>query len=102
MTQSNLTVLYVPKADIYYTRLVAFKSQKIYVLYNILKAMMKAYSLRQLPKGLVFHSNRGSQCTSKHYRKLFANYGMRASMYDIGVCWDNAVVERFLSSLKHD
>ncbi|WP_155731001.1 DDE-type integrase/transposase/recombinase, partial [Pseudoalteromonas luteoviolacea] len=66
------------------------------------KAMMKAYNLRQPPKGLVFHSDRGSQYTSKHYRKLLANYGIRASMGDVGACWDNAVVERFFGSLKHD
>jgi transposase InsO family protein len=24
------------------------------------------------------------------------------SMVDVGACWDNAVVERFLGSLKHD
>jgi putative transposase len=40
--------------------------------------------------------------TSKHYRKLLAGYGMRASMGDVGACWDNAVVERFFGSLKHD
>ena len=33
---------------------------------------------------------------------LLANYGMRASMGDVGACWDNAVVERFFGSLKHD
>lgn len=27
---------------------------------------------------------------------------MRASMGDVGACWDNAVVERFFGSLKHD
>ena len=27
---------------------------------------------------------------------------MRASMGDAGACWDNAVVERFFGSLKHD
>ena len=27
---------------------------------------------------------------------------MRASMGDIGACWDNAVVERYFGSLKHD
>ena len=66
------------------------------------KAMMKAYNLRQPPKGLVFHSDRGSQYTSKHYRKLLTTYGIRASMDDVGACWDNAVVERFFGSLKHD
>ena len=32
------------------------------------KAMMRVYSLRQPPKGLVFHSDRGSQYTSHRYR----------------------------------
>ncbi|MEY0291093.1 integrase core domain-containing protein, partial [Providencia rettgeri] len=27
---------------------------------------------------------------------------MRSSQGDIGACWDNAVVERFFGSLKHD
>jgi len=56
-----------------------------------------AYNLRQPPKGLVFHSDRDSQYTRKRYR-----YGIRASMGDVGACWDNAVVERFFGSLKHD
>ena len=43
-----------------------------------------------------------SVCTSKHYRQLLQSYGMRASMGDVGACWDNAVVERFFGSLKHD
>ncbi len=29
-------------------------------------------------------------------------YGLRASMGDVGTCYDNAVVERFFGSLKHD
>ena len=61
-----------------------------------------AYNLRQPAYGLVFHSDRGSQYTSKHYRKLLDDYGVRASMGDVGACWDNAVVERFFGSLKHD
>ena len=31
-----------------------------------------------------------------------AKYGIRTSMGDVGACWDNAVVERFFGSLKHD
>ncbi|MBQ0215603.1 DDE-type integrase/transposase/recombinase, partial [Proteus vulgaris] len=66
------------------------------------KALMKAYNLRQPEKGLVFHSDRGSQYTSKRYSRLLTSYGIRASMGDVGACWDNAVVERFFGSLKHD
>lgn len=35
---------------------------------------MKAYNLRQPEKGLVFHSDRGSQYTSKRYRRLLTSY----------------------------
>ena len=66
------------------------------------KAMMKAYNLRQPAKGLVFHSDRGSQYTSKQYRQILWSYGVRASMGDVGACWDNAVVERFFGILKRD
>ncbi|MDE9462968.1 integrase core domain-containing protein, partial [Xenorhabdus bovienii] len=31
-----------------------------------------------------------------------SSYDMRASQGDVGACWDNAVVERFFGSLKHD
>lgn len=68
----------------------------------VIRALMMAYNLRQPGKGLVFHSDRGSQYTSGKYRKLLKQYGMRASMGDVGACWDNAVVERFFGSLKHD
>lgn len=63
---------------------------------------MKAYNLRQPSKGLVCHFDRGSQDTSKHYRKLLANYGMSASMCDVGACWDNTVVVGVFGNLKHD
>jgi putative transposase len=46
--------------------------------------------------------DRGSQYTSRRYRQLLEGYGVRASMGDVGACWDNAVVERFFGSLKHD
>ena len=43
-----------------------------------------------------------TQYTSKRFGKLLKGYGIRASMGDVGTCWDNAVVERFFGSLKHD
>jgi putative transposase len=52
--------------------------------------------------GLVFHSDIGSQYTSKRFRSLLKRLNCRSSMGDVGACWDNAVVERFFGSLKHD
>ncbi|MDN3436390.1 MULTISPECIES: IS3 family transposase [Pseudoalteromonas] len=88
--------------DLYSRRIVGWHIDKRMTTDFVSKAMMKAYNLRQPPKSLVFHSDRGSQYTSKQYRQLLWSYGVRASMGDVGACWDNAVVERFFGSLKHD
>ena len=66
------------------------------------KALTKAFWMRKPGKGLIFHSDRGSQYTSKQQRKLLKRYRMRASMGDVAACWDPAVVERSFGSLKHD
>ncbi len=88
--------------DLYSRRIVGWCVSKRMTTDLICKAMMMAYNLRKPPAGLVFHSDRGSQYTSKRYQKLLANYSVRSSMGDVGACWDNAVVERFFGSLKHD
>jgi putative transposase len=88
--------------DLYSRRIVGWAISKRMTTGLICQAMIMAYNLRQPPRGLVFHSDRGSQYTSKRYRRLLKSYGVRSSMGDVGACWDNAVVERFFGSLKHD
>ena len=88
--------------DTFSRRIVGWHSDKRMTTDLISKAMIKAYNLRQPPRGLVFHSDRGSQYTSKRFGKLLTRYDIRSSMGGVGACWDNAVVERFFGSLKHD
>lgn len=88
--------------DLFSRRIVGWQIDKRMTTDLVSRAMIRAYNLRQPPKGLVFHSDRGSQYTSKRYRALLSSYGIRASMGDVGACWDNSVVERFFGSLKHD
>lgn len=88
--------------DLYSRRIVGWHIDKRMTSDLVMKAMIKAYNLRNPPKGLVFHSDRGSQYTSKRFRSLLDQFQIRASMGDVGACWDNAVVERFFGSLKHD
>ena len=88
--------------DLYSRRIVGWYISKRMTADLICKAMIKAYNLRRPSKGLVFHSDRGSQYTSKRYQKLLKDYDARSSMGDVGAYWDNAVVERFFGSLKHD
>jgi putative transposase len=88
--------------DLYSRRIVGWHLDKRMTTDLVNKAVMKAYNLRQPGYGVVFHSDRGSQYTSKRFQKLLSAYDIRSSMGHVGACWDNAVVERFFGSLKHD
>ncbi len=63
-------------------------------------ALTMAIGTRIPGRGLIFHSDRGSQYASEHYRKLLDQHGFRASMSRKGNCWDNAVAESFFHTLK--
>lgn len=65
-----------------------------------LSALRMAIAKRKPQKGLIHHSDRGSQYASGTYRDLLKNYGMICSMSRKGNCWDNAVTESFFHSLK--
>ena len=88
--------------DLYSRRIVGWHIDKRMTSDLIGRALMMAINLRQPRAGLVFHSDRGSQYTGKLYQSLLAPLAIRPSMGDAGACWDNAVVERFFGSLKHD
>ncbi|MGI2107777.1 IS3-like element ISSba3 family transposase, partial [Shewanella frigidimarina] len=53
--------------DLYSRRIVGWHIDKRMTTDLISKALMKAYNLRQPARGLVFHSDRGSQYTSKQF-----------------------------------
>ena len=63
-------------------------------------ALMMALFRRKFPKGVIIHSDRGSQYCSKKYRAIIKNNGLIGSMSRVGNCWDNAVAESFFHSLK--
>ena len=68
----------------------------------IMRALQHAYALRKPPRGLLHHSDRGSQYTSRTYRKQLDDYGMQSSMSGRGNCYDNAVAESFFQLLKRE
>jgi len=63
-------------------------------------ALKMAIWQRKPPKGLIWHTDRGSQYASKEHRALLAQHGMIQSMSRKGNCWDNAVAESFFHTLK--
>jgi len=65
-----------------------------------LRALRMALEKRQPGRGLLHHSDRGSQYAAHDYRKLLQARGVVCSMSRKGNCWDNAVTESFFGSLK--
>ena len=59
-----------------------------------------ALARRRPPRGLVHHSDRGSQYASAAYQTRLAQHGIQGSMSRRGNCWDNAVAESFFATLK--
>ena len=68
----------------------------------VCNALKMALWQRKPNRGLIVHSDRGSQYASHEYRKLLRMFGCVGSMSRKGDCWDNAVAESFFGSLKQE
>lgn len=69
---------------------------------EVLKALDRALEHVESAKGIIHHSDRGSQYRSEKYRKRLEIYKMTASMTDGGKPYQNAKVERINGILKHE
>ena len=65
-------------------------------------ALKMAFLTRRPAKGVIFHSDRGSQYTSADYGKLARDNGVVLSVGMAGECWDNAVAESFFATIKRE
>ena len=66
------------------------------------RALRLAVSLRRPMPELLFHSDQGCQYTADRFAGCLAENRIVQSMSRRGNCWDNAVVERYFRTLKHD
>jgi putative transposase len=64
--------------------------------------LFKAVAAKRPAKGLIHHSDRGSQYCSHEYRNLMEHFGLKASMSGKGNCYDNAPMESFWGTLKQE
>ncbi len=62
--------------------------------------LKKAVEVRGIHKDLVFHSDRGSNYTSKSFGNLINEYGFIQSFSKPGTPYDNAVIESFFQNFK--
>ena len=68
----------------------------------VLKTIKAAESRWSIPKGAIFHSDRGSQYTAKSVMKLVADKGWKQSFSRVGKPGDNAWSESFFANLKKE
>ena len=68
----------------------------------ISQSLFKAVAAKRPAKGLIHHSDRGSQYCSHEFRDILKRFGLRASMSRKGNCFDNAPVESFWGTLKQE
>ncbi|MGB7563759.1 MAG: DDE-type integrase/transposase/recombinase [Prochlorococcaceae cyanobacterium] len=69
----------------------------------VLEALNRALGLRQIePDQLMIHTDQGSQYRATAYRQRLEDHMISCSMSAKGCCWDNAAVESFFSTLKHE
>ncbi|MFZ2956562.1 MAG: IS3 family transposase [Candidatus Ozemobacteraceae bacterium] len=68
----------------------------------IRQSLLRAVERKRPGKGLIHHSDRGSQYCSRDYRRLIASFGMVTSMSRRGNCYDNAPMESFWGALKSE
>ena len=68
----------------------------------VIEAFKKALNNRCVNENGIFHSDRGSQYTSKDFEKLLTNYKIKHSYSKKGYPYDNASMESFNSILKKE
>lgn len=65
-------------------------------------ALTMAWFRRKPAKGVMHHSDRGSQYASNAFQTKLKEYGMTCSMSRKGNCWDNAPTESWFHSFKNE
>ena len=63
-------------------------------------ALKEALFRRGYPRGVIFHSDRGSEYSSYFIQRMLKDNEFIISMSRTGNCWDNAVVESFFQNIK--
>lgn len=86
--------------DLYSRAVIGWSIQATMSRQLVCDALTMALWRRGFPRGVLFHSDRGSQYCSGDYQALLKKHGFICSMSRKGNCWDNSVAESFFHTLK--
>lgn len=88
--------------DAYSKRIVGYALAAHMKTELVLQALAMAKTGRHPAKGLIHHSDKGSQFTSYAYTSALAAAGIKPSFTGTGACLDNAYIESFFATLKKE
>ena len=86
--------------DLYSRAIIGWSMNQRMTQQLVCDALTMALFRRGFPKGIIVHSDRGSQYCSKRYQRLIKAQRLLCSMSRKGCCYDNAAMESFFHSLK--
>ncbi len=86
--------------DLYSRHVVGWSMDQRMTAQLVNDALLMAIWKRKPAKGLIWHTDRGSQYASDNHRKILKQHGIEQSMSRKGNCLDNAVSESFFHTLK--
>lgn len=88
--------------DLYSRKVVGWAMDDVVDTTLCLRALRSAFATRSPAAGLIHHSDRGCQYTSRAYQQALKEREAVPSMSRKGNCWDNAVAESFFGTLKQE
>lgn len=89
--------------DLYSREIIGYAIDDNHKADLVCKAVVMARQNRRIRRRAVFHSDRGSEYTSRKFRKCLKNNGrIRPSMGLVGCAYDNAAAESFFATLKKE
>lgn len=88
--------------DLYSRSVIGWSMSKRINKELVCNALIMALWRRGFPKGVIMHTDRGSQYCSLKYQSIIKNYGLICSMSRKGNCWDNSVAESFFKTIKSE
>jgi len=88
--------------DCHTKELVGWAMDDNYMTPLISQAIEMAARNHDLAGEAIFHSDRGSNYTSKEFAKTLKRYNIKQSVGRTGICYDNAMAESFNAALKNE
>lgn len=88
--------------DLFNSEIVGYSFADNYHTDLVCETVLMAVRNGRVRRRGVFHSDQGSQYTSKQFEKCLKSNRMRGSMGRVATCYDNALAESFFASLKKE